>query len=260
MTFAPLDLDDGAEGPERARNLLWQHTVWQVSCVLLEAERRIRDPERRNYYEALEGWWRPKKTRLPNGSEYKIPSETALSEAIVEEVQRIREEAFLQSHTVGDEFKGLERLEFSLEVPRQTKGGIGRHSKPTDIRVYRLGSEILDLRIEAKCVVKTGDILQSYLSKKGLGRFSDAKEPYTSHEVGGMLAYTICKDRLFWLRKIESTLIDYCPSMPIAMYPLDNSLEEMMLCKVPNEVCGDSGAGVLVFHLALEFDSLPSAR
>ena len=154
----------------------------------------------------------------------------------------------------------MERLEFSLEAPRQTKQGIGRHSKPTDIRVYRLGSEILDLRIEAKFMVKTNQIGPLYLSDKGLGRFCDANEPYTDHEVGGMLAYTICKDRLFWLRQIEETLTKRWPSMPTSTYPLESSLQEVLLCKVPNRISQDSGSGIVVFHLVLEFDSLPSAR
>ena len=80
----------------QARELLWEHTVYQVICLLKEAERRIRSPEGRNRYTALRGWWRPTKARLTKGEYARIPSETALSEAIIGEIESLREEVVLK--------------------------------------------------------------------------------------------------------------------------------------------------------------------
>ena len=84
----------------------------------------------------------------------------------------------------------VDNLGVAIEQPRKAKAGIGKRSKPTDIRFYRLGSAALDLRIEAKVVLREGDIKSAYLSEIGMKRFSDPKEPYTDYEIGGMMAYS----------------------------------------------------------------------
>ena len=126
--------------------------------------------------------------------------------------------------------------------------------------MYKLGSEIIDLRIEAKCLVKDGDIARSYLSSKGLKRFSDPHEPYTDHEIGGMVAYTFCDDRWVWLTKIDSALSASVPPIPTFRHRIHTSPEETLFCRVPYSPRKGTRSKVAVFHLVLEFDSDPPAR
>ena len=84
-------LTDG-RGCDEARELLWRHTIHQVVRLLREAELRIRSPEGQARYSVLGGWWRVSGTRFANGYRARVPSETALSEAIVTEVERLQED------------------------------------------------------------------------------------------------------------------------------------------------------------------------
>ena len=244
----------------QARELLWQHTVYQVICLFKEAEARIRSPEGQARYTQLDGWWRPARSRLANGDQARVPSETALSEAIVDEIQSRQEEICLKIGSVPDHLVGIDGLQFSLEAPRRRKKGIGSRAKPTDIRVYRLGSEILDLRIEAKCLVRARDIRRSYLTDAGLKRFSDPHEPYTDHEVGGMVTYTICDDRALWLSRLDNALATSVPPIPTFRCRLHTASEDTLFCRVPCPTNRGTRSEVVVFHLVLEFDCDPPAR
>ena len=254
-TRARSDLVDN-----QARDLLWEHTVYQVIRLFREAEKRIQSPEGQSRYTALRGWWRPAKHRLKKGGRVRIPSETAVSEAIVEVIETLKENIILRLEPAYDDLVDVDGLQFSLEAPRRRKKGIGRHAKPTDIRVYRLGSEILDLRIEAKSIVTDGDIARSYLSEDGIERFSDRHEPYTDQEIGGMVAYTVCGDRSSWLDKIDRGLSAKVPPIPTFKERIHTSPDETLFCRVPYTPRKGSRNDVLVFHLVLRFDSEPPIR
>jgi hypothetical protein len=240
------------------RAILWENTLHQVVQLLREAEKRIRTPAGQARYTALEGWWRNSSVKLAGRGTTKIPSEEALSEAIVDEIQLLREEMVLAPR--NSNFLNIDSLEFTLEAPRRHKKGIGKHSKPTDIRVYRLGSEVIDLRIEAKTLVQDKDI-STYLSARGLKRFSDPDEPYTDHEIGGMLAYTVTDTSTIWTEKISGSFRSAAPPIPNFKHALLSSSDETLFCSVPYQrKPATSRKEVLVFHLVLEFDSDPAAR
>ena len=211
-------------------------------------------------YTKLDGWWRPAKARLANGKLARVPSETAVSEALVAEIQNRQEEICLKIGAVPEYLVGADGLQFSLEAPRRRKTGIGRRAKPTDIRVYRLGSEVLDLRIEAKCLVRSRDIKRAYLGESGLKRFSDAQEPYTNHEVGGMIAYTMCGDRGLWDKRLENALATSVPPIPTNRCRLHTESEDTLFCRVPGATKKGRMSEVAVFHCVLEFDCDPPAR
>jgi hypothetical protein len=246
--------------PNQARDLLWEHTIHQVISLLQEAERRIRAPEGQTRYAALKGWWRPSKALLPKRGHVRIPAETALSEAIVDEIESLREDIILKVAPAPADLFDINGLQFSLEAPRRRKKGLGKHAKPTDIRVYRLGSEIIDLRIEAKVLIKDGDLQKFYLSAQGLKRFSDPDEPYTEHEIGGMLAYTVTDYRSAWVTKIDNALCASFPPIPTFKQRIYTSPDETLFCRVPYSPQKGTRTDVLVFHLVLEFDSDPPAR
>ena len=76
------------------RALVWEHTLHQAILLLNEAQRRIRMPATQQRLTQLDGWWRTKKSKI-NGKSTRVPSEEAISEALWEEMERIKEEIVL---------------------------------------------------------------------------------------------------------------------------------------------------------------------
>lgn len=243
------------------RQLLWEHMLYQVLVLFREAEKRIRSAERQAYYTQLEGWWRKASHKLNGQNGYKVPEETAVSEAIIEEMEAIKRDLVLNAPSLGPDMADIDSLQFHAEAPRKKKTGIGRRAKPTDFRFYRSGLGGLDLRIEAKVITKEADIAKSYLSKDGLGRFSHPTEPYTDDLIGGMVAYTVTEDRVSWEAKIKSEISFLSPAIPTFHHPLPPGGEPALFSQVPFKlVKNPAQSEVLVFHLVLEFDCAPSAR
>lgn len=239
--------------------LLWEHTIYQVAALFREAERRVRSVEGQNRYPKLDGWWRSATHRISGKTGYRVPEETAVSEALIEEMEKAKREMILTARTLGPDFADIDLLEFAPEVPRRKKKGIGRKSKPTDFRFYRSGLGDVDLRIEAKVVVQNGDIGKHYLSKNGIGRFSDPDEPYTDNLVGGMIAYTVTDDRASWEARIHAGLTTAC--ITNFYHPLPQDGQQLLWSQVPyTHAKTQPQSEVLVFHLVLELDCDPPAR
>lgn len=241
-----------------SKQLAWEHLIYQVSVLFAEAERRIRSPEGQERYPKLAGWWRGQAQRLNGKNGCRIPEETAVSEAIVDEMEKAKLDLMLDASRFGPDFADIDLLEFSAEVPRRKKTGIGRRAKPTDFRFYRSGLGDIELRIEAKVVVKDSDVRKHYLSDKGLGRFSDPLEPYTDELVGGMVAYTVTEDRQAWIAKIETNMVD--ASISKFEYSLPQTGDKILCSEVPYNHTTPQHSHVLVFHLVLEMDTDPPAR
>lgn len=244
-----------------AKQLLWEHTIYQVVRLFEEAERRIRSAEGRARYGNLEGWWRKSAYRINGKNGFRVPEETAVSEALVEQMELAKHEFMLNAHKHGPDIADIDSLEFHAEAPRRQKAGIGRRAKPTDFRFYRSGLGGFDLRIEAKVLTKHPEIAKTYLSREGLGRFSDPKEPYTDELVGGMVAYTVSDDRATWLGRINSEMASSSPVIPTFHHVVLPSIQPILFSQVPFNFSKVSPRSeVLVFHLVLEFDCSPSAR
>jgi len=109
-------------------------------------------------------------------------------------------------------------------------------------------------------LLQDSDITQSYISTRGLKRFSDPHEPYTDQELGGMLAYTISSDSTTWLGKIHDALNAATPPYPAFKHRVRTLQDETLFCCVPYVAGTNSRDEVLVFHIVLEFDADPSAR
>ncbi len=243
------------------KQLLWEHTIFQVALLFAEAERRIRSSEGQTKYTALDGWWRKSSHRINGAGGYRVPEETALSEALRDEMENAKHDLMLRRTALGPDVADIDSLEFHTEAPRRQKTGIGRKAKPTDFRFYRSGLGDVELRIEAKVVVKDKDITDQYLSRHGLGRFSDPKEPYTDELVGGMVAYTVTHDRGAWSKKIDAGMAASTPVIPTFHHSLPQGGDPTLFCRVPyTHAKSPPQAEVLVFHLVLEFDCLPDAR
>lgn len=243
------------------KQLLWEHTIYQAVLLFCEAEKRIRDSELQNYYSGLEGWWRPTAQKVNGKKGYKVPEETAVSEAIVEQMEVVKKEFILSSGDLNPDIAGIDNLEFHAEAPRNKKTGIGRRAKPTDFRFYRSGIGGFDLRIEAKVITKNSEVKSHYLSKEGLGRFSDSREPYTDDLVGGMVAYTMTESEKVWEERIKTDLSLLNTSIQTFHHAVHPHTRQILFSKVPfSHLDNPNRNEVLVFHFVLEFDCSPSAR
>lgn len=243
------------------KQLLWEHTIYQVIRLFEEAERRVRSTEGQQIYSNLHGWWRKALHRINGKNGFKVPEETAVSQALVEQMESAKYDFILNAHNLGPDIADIDSLEFHAEAPRRQKTGIGRHAKPTDFRFYRSGLGGFDLRIEAKVLTKDAEIAKNYLAAEGLGRFSDPKEPYTDELVGGMIAYTVSDDRTTWLKKIDKEMSSSSPAIPSFHYAVPPSTQPTLFSQVPfNYTKTPAQTEVLVFHLVLEFDCAPPAR
>ncbi|MBP7065166.1 hypothetical protein [Ferrovibrio sp.] len=246
--------------PNVARELLWESIVQAVACLIHEAEKRVRLASHDRYAD-LDGWWRSKNVSIKKGLKIRVPSEEAISEALIDEIESLRQEIILGEHPQLSGLSYIADLQFAVEQPRKKKKGIGKFAKPTDIRIYRVGSESIDLRIEAKVLVKDAEITNAYLSDRGIKRFSDPTEPYTIHEIGGMLAYTVTESRSAWADKIGAAMAASVPPVESFKHQLDFTAQETLFSRVPYNCSNKQGRKeTIVFHLVLEFDSDPPGR
>jgi hypothetical protein len=244
---------------QTARVLVWEQMLHQALRLLEEAQRRVCTPDAQEQLRKLDGWWRESKSKL-NGKPCLVPSEEAISEALCTEMEKIRDEIVLKRLPADATMAGVDMLAVASEQPRKIKTGIGKRSKPTDIRIYRLNSENLDLRIEAKVVLREDDIKKAYLSSNGLKRFSDPKEPYTDHEIGGMVAYAVTDNKAAWLTRIDDALRASTPPLQTFKYRIQTSPDETLFSRVPYAISSSVRNEVLVFHVVLEFACEPDAR
>ena len=261
MTLTGFFAKHGRGTDQAARILVWEQMLRQVMFLLHEAHRRVSTTERQRELRGIDGWWRSNKKVRLNGKLCLVPSEEAISEALCREMEAIQREIVLQifPKSTDPSMASIDTLQVCPEQPRRIASGIGKKAKPTDIRFYRIGSAVLDLRVEAKVLLSENDIKKAYLSKNGIKRFSDARDPYTEQEIGGMLAYVVTDDRLIWLGRIEGAMRASVPAISTFKHGIQAATEETLFCSVPYAVAGPRNE-VLVFHVVLEFACEPDAR
>ncbi len=259
MTIATFLSSQSNGADPTARVLVWERMLHQSLMLLLQAQQRICSPILQKQLQELDGWWRVAKTRL-GGKVCRVPSEEAITEALCVEMENIRKELIVQGLRGDRRLAGLDSLAVAPDQPRNIKTGIGKRSKPTDIRFYRLNSEALDLRVEAKVLIREGDLRATYLSKKGIQRFSDVREPYTDNEVGGMVGYAVTDSEDTWAARIEQALQSSTPPYATFWHQLDTLPKKTLFSRVPYTVRASMRNEVLVFHVVLEFVCDPDAR
>jgi hypothetical protein len=258
VTISAFFTSYGNRSDPSPRVLVWEQMLYQAMRLLDEAQRRVCSADSQKELRKLDGWWRSKKVKIGQ-TECLVPSEEAISEALWAEMEKIKEEMTLKIGPLDPSMSGVDLLHVFTETPRTVRKGIGRKSKPTDIRFYRTGSEVLDLRIEAKVVLKESD-LKPYLSKDGLKRFSDEDEPYTTHEIGGMVAYALTSDKSTWIDRIDGALQNEKPPLDTFRQRVKTISDETLFSRVPCKLASTTRDQVLVFHVVLEFECEPTAR
>jgi hypothetical protein len=236
---------------------IWIKFLRSVVAGLREAARRIGGEELRPHYEARHGWFG--RARKGQGGS-RIPNEEAISQALVEVLARMRSEQLVEGR-LRDGID-LTRMEFHIEAPRRIEEGIGTRALPTDMMIAVVQDEI-DLRIEAKNVVRVSEITREYLGPRGLGRFEDMRSPYTMERFGGMLAYVMDDDAAKWQARIDQTIRAARP--PLTVLSTTVRGESLMTTSHDRQV--DSPLHGLrqrcrtdVIHLVLEFEADPSLR
>ena len=147
---------------------------------------------RKAQYEASDGWFRSERTDIPH--------ENSVSVALAELFEFIRASQAITGS--GVQSIDLRHISVALEKRRKHDSGIGRKSNPTDYALVLLEDRELDLRIEAKTILNDAEVRDEYLSRRGLLRFDDNRNPYTVERFGGMVAYVVDSDAKSWARRI----------------------------------------------------------
>jgi len=236
---------------------IWIKFLASVVAGLREAARKIGSEELRPHYEARRGWFG--RVRKDQGGS-RIPKEEAISQALVEVLKRMRSEQLVEGH-FRDSID-LTRMEFNVETPRRVEEGIGSQALPTDIMIGVIQDEI-DLRIEAKNVIRGSEIDREYLGPRGLGRFEDLRSPYTMERFGGMLAYVMDEDVVTWQARIHQAIRAAQP--PLTILSTTVAGESLITTSHDREVDNPlhgirQRCRTDVIHLVLEFEADPSLR
>jgi hypothetical protein len=238
-------------------NDLWIKFLASVIAGLREAAHRIGGEELKPHYEARSGWFG--RARKDQGGS-RIPQEEAISQALVEVLTRMRSDQLVEGRF--PESIDLTRMEFHVETPRRIEEGIGSQALPTDIMIGVIQDEI-DLRIEAKNVIRVSEIAREYLGPRGLGRFDDSRSPYTMERFGGMLAYVMDEDAATWQARIHQAIHGAQP--PLTILSTTVAGESLVTTSHDREVDNPlhgirQRCRTDVIHLVLEFEADPSLR
>jgi hypothetical protein len=131
----------------------------------------------------------------------------------------------------------------------------GKYAARTDIRACALRLGGPEFVLEAKLVDTIGEVRSRLLGPKGLGCFI-SDEPYTTSDMGGLVAYTVRGDLETWLNFIETSY-----ALPPAVAP---STKRVMV--EPNNliaVCAPVerrllAKSILMLNIVLRFDTKPA--
>lgn len=218
---------------------------------LRRAASAVHAPEGKATYRGKRGYWRA--ARRIAGVD-RVPSETAMSEAIVRELKAIAADQYVHGRK-ADEFD-LRHFHVAVEQFRRLDPAIGEHSNPTDISIELREGLAFDLRIEAKTVATQAAIRTGYLDK-GLKRFDDAGNPYTLERFGAMIAYVVTEDEATWEGRLGAGVAAFVGSDHIYATALSGrsfttSIHRFVpIAKGPNEI------EVRVVHFVFPVDADP---
>lgn len=194
----------------------WSGFLERALWGLRRAATAVHTPEGRARHRAKRGYWR-RPTRLGGIAGVRIPSETAMSEALVREFKTIAADQYVSGRRADE--PDLRHFHIAVEQYRQLDPAIGDHSNPTDIAIELREGLVFDLRIEAKTVATEGQVRTGYIDE-GLTRFDDADNPYTVERFGAMIAYVVTDDEATWEGRVGTGVTAYVGSERIGATPL----------------------------------------
>lgn len=228
-------------------------TIWsRFSGAVLEAISKagsiLTEGERIRPYQARTGWWRSARQKNGKGIIVSIPSEDAITDALVETLEGMRASAL-----PGDPLYDL-NIAFASQQPRQVQTRAGAKSLTTDLRAFVPGNPSLDFRVEAKVLCKGNDLIKGYLGAEGLMRFADAANPYTTGMVGGMVGYTVNAQDPCWEHRLVTGLADHASTTNVATVAITAPPPAFAACDVNSS---NTGRRVTIFHVMLPFETDP---
>lgn len=223
---------------------------------LEQAAERLRNADTRAELELAGDWWRKaQKSGAMRGVE--IPEETAVSGAL----QELFDEICSEQEICGTGGMDLRHFHFHAERRRKTDPNRGRMTKPTDIAIIFRAHEVYDLRIEAKTLVHEAEITSQYMSDRGLLRFEDAGNPYTTKPYGGMIAYVVKDDTETWANRVLEGLQTQFGVARVSQVEIGKTAR--MVSQHSYETIKDGCRRinkVAVVHLVAEIEARPSQR
>jgi hypothetical protein len=223
----------------------WNVVLTAAVVGLTKAAKALQD--RLADFECKSDWFKPRSKN--------IPREPSVSRALTDLMNEMW--ADQQVHGSGYREGDVRHLRVECERPRPKDPGLSDHSKPTDFSIVIINESILDLRLEAKTIVKHSDIARDYLGSKGLERFEDSVNPYTLQRYGGMIAYVVDQTDDYWISEIDSRLAEKLGSTRCRRLEIDG--RNLPISTHSLNYDGDS-YDISVVHLALEIDAKPSLR
>lgn len=243
-----------------AADVVWRSFVERVVVAIDLAARHLAEEEVRAELEASEGWFGRYRGRA--AARRRVPQENAITQALQETLQHWARSMHLTQVTPIHGLPDISRMYFAIEQPPRRAAGrnarrLGRKAPRTDLRIEIRDGADLDLRLEAKVLVRPGDVSSTYLGPSGMGRFDDRESPYTLGRWGGMIAYVIDETQVAWTARIAAALAEHCPGH-CEQLAVDERKHPVTL----HDLTGIEGASPVfrVVHLAIEVESDPSSR
>src|SRR3990172_11852862 len=123
--------------------------------------------------------------------------ETDLNDELYHKIKAIKVAAPIESI--------LRDIHFESQPPIESAERTGKRSRRPDFSVTRFygNGVFFEFAIEAKILLKHGDIRAEYLADGGIGCFITTDSPYTLSPVAAMLAYFFDETELYWKDKIK---------------------------------------------------------
>jgi hypothetical protein len=226
-----------------------ERALWGLRRAVSE----VHAPQGKTTHRKKPGYWRVAR-RIAGVDRVRVPSETAMSEAIVREFKGIAAQQFIEG-TKHDEFD-LRHFHAATEQVRKFDTGIGDHSNPTDISIELREGIIFDLRIEAKTVTALAAIKKGYVNE-GLKRFDDAGNPYTVERFGAMIAYVVTEDEATWEGRLGDGVTAFVGSDRVCTTALSGRPFTTSIHRFINDAIGPDEVEVRVIHLVFPVEADP---
>jgi hypothetical protein len=229
---------------------IWSTFVTGVVRAIDRAGHSLAQPTVHAVHAGKAGWWLNRERRNLAGELVRVPSEDAITSALVAQLEDLR-----RSSGPGDPLFDL-NIVFASQQPRRTQTRTGSLELTTDIRAHVPDNETLDLRIEAKVLFDEGDLSRQYLTHRGLLRFADDANPYSDTIVGAMLGYAVCPHPDGWSETIGAALATVGPASLVNHVGLAGRAEPVLTCDITSPAVGRK---VTVLHLLIRQLTDPSS-
>lgn len=241
---------DSVSTEEEAWSGFLERALWGLRRAVLA----LHTSEGRARHHGKRGYWRSPR-RLSGVARVRVPSETAVSEALVREFKSIAADQFVSGRTEDE--MDLRHFHIAAEKYREMDPAIGDHSKPTDIAIELREGLIFDLRIEAKTVTTEAEVATGYIDE-GLKRFDDASNPYTVERFGAMIAYVVNDDETIWERRVDAGVTTYVGSTRIGTTALSGRGFPTSMHRFIPDTKGPDEIEVRVLHFVFPVEADPA--